>query len=81
MLRAGDGGVSFARKMDDKKRKMIGCPLLAVGVLSTIPFAIHLFKNSKRVEEKNTDGRMRNFKAGMRNASRVTSKSKRKSPV
>ena len=42
----------LASKMDDKKRRLIGWPLLAVGALSTIPFAIHALKNSKDAEEK-----------------------------
>jgi hypothetical protein len=33
--------------MDEKRRRMIGIPLLALGILSTIPFIIHAAKNTR----------------------------------
>ena len=46
-MMAGAGiGLLVASKMSSQKRKVVGWPLLAIGALSTIPLAMHVFKNS-----------------------------------
>lgn len=44
----GAGAMLLASvKMDRKRRKMIGWPLLAIGALSTIPFVIDIVRRVK----------------------------------
>jgi hypothetical protein len=48
---AGAGaGLLLAGKMDVKKRRMIAIPMLAIGLLSTIPLIIHAIKNTRDTE-------------------------------
>jgi len=37
-------GLLLANRLSRGKRKAIGVPLFVIGALSTIPFAVHLFK-------------------------------------
>ena len=46
MLAAG-AAFLLAERIPVDKRKKIGWPLLAVGALSTIPIAMHIFKKMK----------------------------------
>jgi hypothetical protein len=46
MIGAGIG-LLLADKLSAKRRKAVGWPLFAVGALSTIPIALHLFGKGK----------------------------------
>lgn len=49
MLAAG-AMLLFADRIPEKRRKFIGWPLLAVGVLSTIPLAIDVIRRVKQAD-------------------------------
>lgn len=63
---AGAGvALLLASRLDESKRKKIGWPLLAIGVLSTVPFVIHLFKSMKDSDSQSAAPKLRdtNFNA------------------
>ncbi|HEY2801254.1 MAG TPA: hypothetical protein VGI85_11705 [Chthoniobacterales bacterium] len=36
-------GLLASMKLDDKQRRAVGVTLLLVGILTTVPFAVHVF--------------------------------------
>jgi hypothetical protein len=53
----GGAGVALllADKLSDKKRKAIGWPLVAIGVLSTIPLMIDLVRRVKLTDAESAE--------------------------
>jgi hypothetical protein len=45
-------GLMFANKLSRENRKALGLPLFIIGALSTIPFAVHLFRNKELKTEE-----------------------------